>query len=102
MALSQRSIKIVQQANESVAFQPDLPGAQPGQPLGALGGDLITWNNTTNNAHQPEGTNPTSYLTEQIPAGQVSDPIYKAPAGPTTITYACKLHPQEQGSIVVS
>jgi hypothetical protein len=102
MALSQWSIKIVKLANGTVAFQPDLPGAQPGQPLGVLINDLITWNNTTNDPHQPEQTNPTGFLTNQIPAGQVSDPIYKAPGTAGTITYACKLHSQEQGSIVVT
>lgn len=106
MALSQWSITIVQVSPSSVAFRPDLPGAQNGQPLGALAGDLITWNNTTNNAHLLQRTNPapggSNFLTNQIPAGQVSDPMYQAPASGTTVTYACTLHSGESGSIVVS
>ena len=44
---SQWSIKIIDLGNGTVTFQPDLPGAKPGQPLGANTGDLVTWNNTT-------------------------------------------------------
>lgn len=103
--MSQWSITIVQLSTSSVAFQPDLPGAQPGQPLGVIGGDLITWNNTTNNPHLLQRTNvpagTSTFLTNQIPAGQVSDPIYQAPSS-GTVTYVCTLHSGESGSIVVS
>lgn len=89
------SIKIVVLPNGTTAFQPDVPGAQPGQPLGVNSGDLVTWNNTTNVAHLPVMTGP---LCDPIPAGNVSDPIFQA----KTITYVCQYHNNEKGSIVIS
>ena len=97
MALSKWSINIVQQGG-SVVFTPDLPGAQPGQPLGVLINDHITWYNMTDNPQVLTGTDPN--LNCQIPAGQVSDPIYQAPATAGTITY--QVQTGEQGSIVVT
>src|SRR5437763_2386969 len=48
------SIKIVPAASGGgAAFQPDLQGYKPGQALPAQQDDLVTWNNTTNEAHQP-------------------------------------------------
>lgn len=90
------SIKIVTLPGDIVAFQPDVPGAQPGQALGVSNNDLVTWNNRTNDSHWPhaEGTP----LTADIPAGQVSSPILKVTELP--ITYICKHHEGEQGTIV--
>ena len=42
------SIRIVTLPDGTVAFQPDIPGAQPDQPLGAQAKDVVTWNNQTN------------------------------------------------------
>jgi hypothetical protein len=118
------SIKIVQLQNGTVAFQPDIPGAKPGQPLGVDLGEHVTWNNETNQAHWPWPTDTQGnllseadaiarrfYLADDVPAGRVSKPIYNVdpqfspPAPPDvpppTITYVCKHHQQEQGSIVV-
>lgn len=99
------SIKIVKLPNGKVAFQPDLPNAQPGQPLGVNKGDFVTWNNETDEDRHPVATSgsPPPYLTEDIPAGEVSDPIFKVSqnAG-TTITYVLAGDSSVQGSIVVS
>jgi plastocyanin len=95
---NQWSIKIVKLANQTVAFQPDVPGAQPNQPLGVNVGDNITWNNRTNEAHWPVAIAPGGFLTNNIPAGEVSDPIFNVQ---TTVTYRCLHHPQEHGMIVV-
>ena len=47
---SQWSITILDLGNGQIAFLPAVPGAQLNQPLGVNQGDLVTWNNTTNNA----------------------------------------------------
>jgi hypothetical protein len=117
------SIKIVPAASGGgAAFVPDLLGAQPGDPLQAQQDDLVTWNNTTSETHQPwpadENYNPlpdsqvlprgsAGYLSDEIPPGGSSRPSYDvaqpplppdAPHGarpPATwnVFYCCKLHP---------
>jgi plastocyanin len=107
--MAQWGILIVQLADSSVAFQPDLPQAQPGQPLGVNNGDLVIWNNRTDKDHWPVADAdadvvpavPKGYLTENIPAGQASSPAFR-PAAAGTISYHCKYHTDEKGSIVVS
>ena len=51
------SVKIVPAANPTptapAAFQPDLMGSKPGDPLKVLDDDLVTWNNTTAQEHWP-------------------------------------------------
>jgi len=99
-------------------FVADLSGAKPGQPLNAQQDDLVTWNNTTNDEHQPWQTNSNytpvanSNLSDPIPAGQSSNtydcasPNQKPPAPQTwTVYYFCKTHPDntsERGTIIVS
>ena len=95
---SQWSIKIIDVGNGTVTFQPDLPGAQPGQPLGVNADDLVTWNNTTNKTLTLQSSPPGIYLTDPIPAGQVSDPIFSVAA---SVIYACVNPSQQQHSIVV-
>jgi len=97
----QWGIKIVKLPNGTVAFQPDVPGAKPGQPLGVNEGDIVRWNNRTDQAHWPVAIAPPGFLTKDIPAGQVSDPFFQIPSGAMSITYRCLHHPQEHGAIVV-
>jgi plastocyanin len=66
--------------------------------LGADIGDRIHWSNETNEDHWLE-TSDGKFITNNIRAGDVSDPGY--PASDQTVTYRCKLHPDEQGQIVV-
>ena len=86
-------------------LQPDRPGAQPGDPYQADLGDLITWNNETNDIHHPVAIDPvTTYLTDEIPPGRVSSPIFNVEEA-KTITYQCSRHPDnpdEKGTIEVS
>ena len=121
------SIKIVPAASGGgAAFQPDLQGYKPGQALPAQQDDLVTWNNTTNEAHQPWQTDsnyeplsdawvaqyPYLYLCDEIPAQQPSTPEYDVaiPGGvsaPTswTVYYFCKVHPtreSERGTIAAT
>ena len=115
------SIKIVAAASGGgAAFQPDIPGSQPGDPLLAQQDDLVTWNNTTDAAHQPwqtdsnyealteawVGSHAGLKLSDSIPAGRPSSPAYdvaqpgdqdpNAPPSSWTIYYFCKLHPNVQ------
>jgi hypothetical protein len=83
-----RLIRIVAQGN-GAAFEPD--------PSGVQGGDTVRWNNETNEDHWIETTTGV-FLTNNIPAGEVSNPGAVADA---TIAYRCRLHPQETGRIEI-
>lgn len=122
------SIKIVPApTGGGAAFQPDIPGSNPGDPLSAQQNDLVSWNNTTKQAHQPWQTDsnyqPLSeawidshaalYMSDSVPGGRPSSPAYNvslpgdqaanAPAVTSwTVYYFCKLHPtvaSERGTI---
>jgi hypothetical protein len=120
------SIKIVpSNSGSGAAFQPDLNGYEQGDALIAQQDDLVSWNNTTDDTHQPWPTdsnyNPLSeaevmprggpnYLSDPIPGGESSRPSYDValPAGlppppnSWTVYYYCKLHPTietERGTI---
>jgi hypothetical protein len=120
------SVKIVS-TDKGAAFVPDFQGYQPGDPLPARVNDLVTWNNTTNDTHQPWPTDQNyhllpdaqvprssdNYLSDPIPPGQSSRPSYVVtqplpPEGPPatwTFYYGCKLHPtatSERGTIAGS
>ena len=95
----QWSIKIIDIGGGKIAFQPDLPGAKKNQPLGVNKNDLVTWNNTTNKTITLKSINPKStFLTDPIPAGKVSDPIFKVTA---SVTYACTSPTTPQHSIQI-
>ena len=115
--MADQSIKIVpSNSGSGAAFQPDLQGYLPGDPLPAQQTDIVSWNNTTDDTHQPWPTdsnyNPHSdavvlprggpnYMADPIPAGLSSTPAYIV-AQTGTIYYYCKLHPtitSERGTI---
>jgi hypothetical protein len=74
------SITINQLPDGTFTFTPFVPGAHVGQPLGVSSGDLVTWNNQTNGEIKLQSVQPTGlYLTEPIPAGSVSNPIFQFP-----------------------
>jgi hypothetical protein len=97
---SQWSIKIIDLGGGKIAFQPDLPGPPPlNQPLGANKNDLVTWNNTTNQTLTLKSINPpNTFLTDPIPPGKVSDPMFQVAA---SVTYSCVNPAVPQHSIVV-
>jgi hypothetical protein len=85
------SIKIVPASTGGgAAFQPDLKGAKPGDPLQAQQDDLVSWNNTTHETHQPWQTDsnyqplpvawvyahPDLYMSDPVPAQMPSSPAY--------------------------
>jgi len=118
------SIKIVPcSTGEGATFIPDLKGAKEGDPLQCLEDDLVTWNNCTEEEHQPWPADDTytalpndqvlprggpNYLSDIIPAGDSSRPSYDvaqpASAPPQwTVYYICALHPYaetERGTII--
>jgi hypothetical protein len=125
------SVKIVPaNSGGGAAFQPDLQGLNPGDPLPAQQDDLVTWSNRTGDTHQPWMTdsnyNPlseadvlprgsTNYMSDSIPPDESSRPSYDVaqptPAPPAlppnnwTVYYFCKLHPTietERGTIEAS
>jgi hypothetical protein len=125
------SIRIIRLKNRAVAFQPDIPGSQPGDPLEVDRGEGVTWNNRTNQPHWPWPVDAQGnllseadafaralYLCDRIPAGQVSVPICDVNPDfspqppppeppqppnvpPPTINYVCRLHLAERGRIVI-
>jgi hypothetical protein len=112
------SIKIIPTRNKpgvKAEFLPDLSTADPKHPppLSVEQGDLVSWNNTTGDAHWPwlvadKNAPPTdqpfknNYLTTSAvqPHSSSDDYYVDFPAG-TTLYYCCKLHPAMRGSIVV-
>jgi hypothetical protein len=128
-AMPDWSIKIVKARkptkNAPAAFQPDLAGSKPGDPLKVQDDDIVSWNNTTGDAHWPWQTDsnyvpfpddkvkndPTLNLSNSILSGRSSNPAYNvllpnANASPPpqsgTIYYCCKYHPKERGTIFVA
>ena len=111
------SIKIIPMPGGGAAFQPDIAGSQPGDPLQAEASDLISWNNRTSEEHQPWPTDNlyeplpdqdvtrggSNYLSDPIPPWEPSTPAFTTPinATQTIIYYCCKIHPKEHGEIVV-
>jgi hypothetical protein len=83
-----RLIRIVALGN-GTTFQPD--------PSGVQAKDTVHWNNETNEAHWLETTTG-GFMTDNIPAGAVSNPGFIAVQD---ISYRCRLHPQEQGTIAI-
>jgi len=102
-----------------------VPGTRPGDPakfiaqnqvsapLGTLyadPGDAVSWNNTTGQNHQPVQTNANGQVPMPL-GGLLWEPVtpgHQTPAWIVTgnagisITYTCLIHPQEQGTIVVT
>ena len=105
------TVKIVPSSAGGAKFSPSAQQAQQD--------DLVSWNNTTNETHQPWPTddeyNPLDvardspqYLSDPIPAGRSSRPSYDVaqPSGTPatwTIYYYCATHPDrdiERGQIL--
>jgi hypothetical protein len=102
----------------SAQFVPQ--NAPVGQPQATWDGDTVSWNNTTDAAHQPWPTdsnyNPqaakpgdNNYMSDDIPARQSSRPAFaiNLPASvptPYILYYYCKDHPHdpnERGTISI-
>jgi hypothetical protein len=112
------SIKIVPVQNpvpdRAAEFVPDINGAKPGDPLKVEVGDLVSWNNTSNNdEHWPWLCADATYQFVDPPPGNfylTTDKIAPRDSSPylavtqpqgTTLYYCCKYHHNEHGRIVV-
>ena len=112
------SIKIVQIPG-GVQFIPDVPGGKAGDPLVVQEDDIVSWNNTTGQPHQPwpiEVTfnigldtsvgnvqSPvTLYLSDPIAPNQSSSPGFSVPVLPGTIHYCDLNNPQARGTITIT
>jgi len=95
-----------------VKFQPDIEDAEPGDPLEVEQGDLVSWNNTTDQTYRPIATTPLFIggTSPPVPAQLTASPIQPHSPSPyfnvtqptgTTIDYICEGHPEIQGRIVV-
>ena len=119
------SIKIVPAASgDGAAFQPDLQNYGPGDALPVQQDDLVTWDNTTTETHQPWMTDSDyqpiapdpqrgdpKYMSDPIPPNQSSRPSWDVigPSDPKAtawkIYYYCALHPtveSERGILLAS
>jgi hypothetical protein len=106
-------VNIVLSESGEASFVVD--GAAHGQPLESHQDDTVSWNNQTNDEHQPWQTNSSyqpldeSDLSDPIPAGEPSD-SYNCTSPATnpqhwTVYYYCVRHPDnpnERGSIDVT
>jgi plastocyanin len=95
------SIKI---EGKPAVFTPDIEGVKPGTPLKVVQGDLVSWNNQSDEPHFPVpddtgsfGVFMTTAITPDNSSGAYN---VNAPSG-TTISYKCSLHDNEHGQIVV-
>jgi hypothetical protein len=75
---------------------------QPTAPVGTLyadGGDAVSWDNTTTQNHQPSLL--PAPLLPVTPGHQTTAWIVTGTVG-ANVPYTCLLHPEEQGTIVVT
>jgi hypothetical protein len=101
-------------------FAVDRNDVKPGAPLAAAPNDLVSWNNTTDQMHQPwpanaDGTpilpqssvprGAPNYLSDPIPQNSSSRPSWLVPTpakgASNTFRYCCLLHPKEKGQIII-
>ena len=95
------SVKIVQVSPGVAGFQPDVLGAKVGDSLQAQVSDIVSLGNTTSDTHQPILDNGQS-LSGPIAGGASSTPqfVVEGAVG-DVISYKCRFHPQETGSITI-
>jgi plastocyanin len=94
------SIKI---EGKPAMFTPDIDNVKPGTPLQVVQGDLVSWNNETDDPHflVPDDPQFGAFMTAAITPDNSSGAYnVVAPSG-TTISYHCSLHDNERGQIVV-
>ena len=85
-------------------FTPDIDGTPTGTPLKVVQGDLVSWNNTTDQAHWPVPDDPVTYgsfMANPVQPDSASTAYNIIAETGTTISYHCSLHPGEQAKIVV-
>lgn len=98
------SVKI---EGKPAVFTPDIDATPPlprGAPLKVVQGDLVSWNNTTDQPHWPVPDDPNTYgdfITRPIDPDSSSTAYNIVASAGTTISYHCRLHPKERGQMNV-
>jgi hypothetical protein len=84
-------------------YTPDIDGTPSGTPLTVVQGDIVSWNNSTDQAHWPTPDDPTigSFMTTPVQPYTSSTAYNVIAEAPATISYHCSLHPGETGKIKV-
>ena len=116
--MSEWSIKIVPAKTPGPNLKAEfIPQLQENGPTGlnVSQGDVVSWNNTTKDVHQPVpadsnyqplGVAPgtPAYLSDPVPAGEPSQPgwVANAAAVPATVYYVCAFHKDEHGIITIT
>jgi hypothetical protein len=95
------SIKI---EGKPAVFTPDIDNIKPGTPLKVVQGDLVSWNNETDDPHflVPDDPQFGAFMTAAITPDNSSGAYNVVAAinpktGTTTISYHCSLHKNEHG-----
>ena len=94
---------------DPASFDPDVYGTDPGAPLKAQIGDMVCWNNQTEEPHQlavADSEGKTSFTTDVMQPWKSSQPGYVTQktdidAATNTIRYFCLKHEGETGTIMV-
>jgi plastocyanin len=95
------SIKI---EGKPAVFTPDIDGVKPGTPLKVVQGDLVSWNNESDQPHFPVPDDTASFgvfMTAAITPDNSSGAYNVIAKSGKTISYHCSLHDNERGEIVV-
>jgi plastocyanin len=88
MAGQSWSIDIVPASGGGVQFNPDVYGVAAGSPLQAQKGDLVSWNNQTDNDHTiVVNVSPTQTFTAK--SWKSTDAYQITNAAGTSVTYTC-------------
>jgi plastocyanin len=85
-------------------FTPDIDNVKPGTPLKVVQGDLVSWNNESDQPHFPVPDEPATFgafMTAAITPDNSSGAYNVIAKSGTTISYHCSLHDNERGKIVV-
>lgn len=84
-------------------YTPDIDGTPTGAPLTVVQGDLVSWNNTTDQDHWPAPDDPDigSFMAGPVKAHSASTAYNIIADAPATISYHCLLHQGEHGQIKV-
>jgi plastocyanin len=95
------SIKI---EGKPAVFTPDIEPFKPGKPLKVVQGDIVSWDNESDDPHFPVPDDPATFgnfMTSAVTPDDSSDGYNVNAVSGTTISYHCSLHPNERGQIVV-
>jgi hypothetical protein len=94
------SIKI---EGKPAVFTPDIDGTPSGEPLKVVEGDLVSWNNMTEDPHWPvpDDASLGAFMSQQIDPDSPSTAYNIVSDAGTIISYHCSLHSEERGEMIV-